>query len=96
MLNFFQAENPPSGINNEDEDTECTAPAGQTVQLIDQNGLEGLNSQYKIFPCFSHNSLATLLDQNNTSWKFTPMSRSQPPPTQSGTRPPRYRRFATR
>lgn len=80
-LNFFQAENPPGGVNNSNGDTACTAPPAQTVQLIDQNGVEDHNnSQYKIFPCFSHNSLPTLLDAARPSitWKYYT---NQPSPT---------------
>jgi phosphoesterase family protein len=46
-LNFFQAENPPGGVNNDNNNTACTAPPTQRVQLIDQNGVEDHNnSQY--------------------------------------------------
>ena len=85
-LNFFQAENPPGGVNNDDDDTACTAPAGQTVALIDQSGLEihdknnPLYPEYNIFPCFSHNTLPTLLDAASPSvtWKYYT---NQPKPT---------------
>jgi hypothetical protein len=71
-LNFFQAENPLGGKNNDDTNTGCTAPAQQTVQLIDQNAFEGSTSQYFVFPCFSHPSLPTLLDAASPAitWRY--------------------------
>jgi phospholipase C len=56
--NFFQAENPTSNMDN----TACTAPPGQTVQLIDPSGNEKQGSQYNVYPCFLHNTLSTLLE----------------------------------
>jgi phospholipase C len=46
----------------------CTAPAGQTVSLIDATGSETSNAP--IFPCFEHNTLADLLDAANLSWRY--------------------------
>jgi phospholipase C len=71
-LSFFQAENPPGGVNNDDNNTGCTGPSNGTVQLIDQNGDEKSGSQYNVFPCFTHNSLPTLLDNASpqVTWKY--------------------------
>ncbi|HXM20669.1 MAG TPA: alkaline phosphatase family protein [Terriglobales bacterium] len=57
--NYFEAENPHGGAG-------CTAPAGATVKLIDKSGGENIS----VHPCFSHNSLPTLLDPNHIGWKY--------------------------
>jgi hypothetical protein len=72
---FFDGENPPSGSNNYNSYTGCTAPPGETVALIDQNGLEihdKNNHKYNIYPCFDHKTLTDLLDaaQPKLSWKY--------------------------
>jgi phospholipase C len=52
-------------------DTGCTAPAGQTVLLIDPMG----NESAKQFPCFEHPVLSDLLDDRSISWKYyTPLA----------------------
>jgi len=52
--NYFQAENPVIG----NEGAGCTAQSAVTVELIDPSGIEDAS----LFPCFTHNSLPTLLD----------------------------------
>jgi hypothetical protein len=66
---FFAAENP--GNNVYDKDTGCTAPASETVALIDASGKENTNKP--IYPCFDHNTLPDLLDNASPSrltWKY--------------------------
>jgi len=65
---LFVAENPLGGVSNPGADTGCTAPAGQTVAIIDASGNEATNSP--IYPCFEH---PTLTDEFNTagiSWRY--------------------------
>ena len=58
---LFAAENPlplhPTG---------CTAPAGETVQLIDPAGDESATQ----YPCFEHPVLSDLLDAKGISWRY--------------------------
>jgi phospholipase C len=61
---LFAAENP----NTTKTGAGCTAPAGQTVNLIDANGSETSNAP--IYPCFEHPTLADLLDAANLSWRY--------------------------
>jgi len=51
------------------------------VQLIDQNAFEGSTSQYFVFPCFSHNSLPTLLDAATpaVTWRYYTNESGQSP-----------------
>jgi phospholipase C len=66
--NLFAAENPPS-MN----DTGCTAPATQTVALINPAGRES-SSQY---PCYEHPTLTDLLNHRGVSWRYyTPLAGS--------------------
>ncbi len=62
------AEN-PAGITTGDSatDTGCTAPANETVQLIDP--ATGDESQ-KVYPCFDRPTLTDLLNTNGLSWKY--------------------------
>jgi phospholipase C len=47
----------------------CTAPTGTVIQDIDPTGNES-SSYNNGFPCYNHNTLATLLDANSLSWKY--------------------------
>ena len=63
--NLFAAENP-----FDVGDTGCTAPAGQTIALIDPSGLES----QKAYPCFEHATLTDLIDTKGLSWRYyTPL-----------------------
>lgn len=63
--NVFAAENPFKV-----EDTGCTAPAGQTIALIDPFGLESTTA----YPCFEHATLTDLIDAKGLSWRYyTPL-----------------------
>ena len=62
---LFAAEN-PEGVPRASEQTGCTAPAGETVALIDPTGVES-SSQY---PCFEHPTLSDLLDAQSLSWRY--------------------------
>jgi phospholipase C len=55
--NLFVAENAHGGTDPAGN-TGCTAPAGETVALIDPTGNESMN----IFPCTEHPALTDLLD----------------------------------
>jgi phospholipase C len=44
----------------------CTAPAGETVAILDTNG----NESTKMYPCFEHATLTDELDAKNISWKY--------------------------
>jgi hypothetical protein len=62
---FFAAENP---ADEYDTDTGCTAPAGETVKIIDNSGSEKYTP---IYPCFEHNTVTDLIDNDtNLSWKY--------------------------
>ncbi len=84
---WFAAEN-PAGINMPGQNTGCTAPATEYVQLIDNQNSEGTcpaienNDPHCARPCYEHVSgppynngtLADLLMANNIGWKYyTPM-----------------------
>ena len=47
----------------------CTAPTTAVIPEVDpaSNEFPGYNNGY---PCYNHNSLATLLDQNSIAWKY--------------------------
>ncbi len=62
---FFSAGNPGNSVYQ--QDTGCTAPAGETVNIIDNSGSENYSP---IFPCFDHATLTDLLDNANHSWKW--------------------------
>jgi phospholipase C len=62
---LFAAEN-PAGVPNATADTGCTAPAGETVALIDPSGAESLFQ----YPCFEHPTLTDLLDGKSLSWRY--------------------------
>jgi len=62
---LFAAEN-PLGVANASENTGCTAPTGETVQMIDPSGGES-TLQY---PCFEHATLTDLLDAKALSWRY--------------------------
>jgi phospholipase C len=47
-------------------DAGCTAPAGETVAVLDTNG----NESTKMYPCFEHATLTDELDAKNISWKY--------------------------
>jgi len=70
--NYF-AEDNPVGVPNSDNDTGCTAPAGEYVTLIDPAGHS--NRDYNDgFPCYDHPTLTDLFNQEGISWKFyTPL-----------------------
>src|SRR5580693_314389 len=61
--NYFQAENT---VN--DSVAGCTAPPSVSVELIDPSGTEDAS----VYPCFTHNSLPTLLDAASPSvtWRY--------------------------
>jgi phospholipase C len=59
------AEN-PKGSPNAFLDAGCTAPAGETVAVLDTDG----NESTKMYPCFEHATLTDELDAKNISWKY--------------------------
>jgi hypothetical protein len=62
---YFASENPTNG-----KDTGC-AGSSTSVKMIDQYGNEsGNGGPDAVLPCFSHNTLASLLDSNGVSWKY--------------------------
>lgn len=62
---YFAAENPSN-----EKDTGC-AGSSTSVWMINQNGQEsGGNGPNAVAPCFTHNSLPTLLDENGLSWRY--------------------------
>jgi phospholipase C len=62
---LFAAEN-PAGVINATSETGCTAPAGETVAMIDPTGDES-TLQY---PCFDHPTLTDMLDAKALSWRY--------------------------
>ena len=48
--------------------TGCTAPAGETVALIDASGDEASNSP--IYPCFEHSTLTDEFNTAGVSWRY--------------------------
>ncbi len=61
------AEN-PGGVSELDAffNTGCTAPAGETVAILDTSG----NESQKLYPCFEHATLTDELNAKNISWKY--------------------------
>jgi phospholipase C len=62
---LFAAEN-PAGVVNASNNTGCTAPAGEFVRMIDPSGSES----QKMYPCFEHQTIADLLDNQGISWRY--------------------------
>jgi len=62
---LFAAENPWGGPDPFG-DAGCTAPATETVALIDPSG----NESSKQYPCFEHPTLLDLLDAKHMSWRY--------------------------
>jgi phospholipase C len=62
---LFASEN-PAGVTNPNNNTGCTAPAGEFVKLIDPSGSEA----QKAYPCYDHQTLADLLDNAGVSWRY--------------------------
>jgi phospholipase C len=62
---LFASEN-PVGVTNANNNTGCTAPAGEYVKLIDPSGSE----TQKAYPCYDHQTLADLLDNAGVSWRY--------------------------
>jgi phospholipase C len=69
MSNLFAAENPlgakTSDIDN--DDTGCTAPPAEYVNLIDP--ATGDESQ-QLYPCYDHPTLTDHLNQNKITWRY--------------------------
>ena len=64
------AEN-PTGVPNAFYNSGCTAPAGESVALIDSSGNES-STQY---PCFEHPTLTDSLDAKKVTWRYyTPLA----------------------
>jgi len=63
---LFASENPDT--KGGFPDAGCDAPAGSTVKLIDPTGSESSNAP--IFPCFEHQTLTDLLEQNGNTWRY--------------------------
>jgi hypothetical protein len=65
---YFAAENTEKTINNINpvDDGGCAALTGQLVPLVSPTQDES-TSQY---PCFEHNTLTDLLDQNSITWRY--------------------------
>ena len=59
------AEGNPYGVRDADDNTGCTAPADELVQMIDPSGV--VSTQY---PCFEHPTLTDLLDEQGISWRY--------------------------
>lgn len=62
---LFAGENPQGGTNP-GNDTGCTAPSIQTVQMVDPSGSES-STQY---PCFDHPVITDFLDSAGVSWRY--------------------------
>jgi phospholipase C len=56
----------PAGFINAGNDTGCTAPAGEFVEMIDPQGREG----YFQYPCFDHTTLTDLLNMHGIGWAY--------------------------
>jgi phospholipase C len=61
---LFEAEN-PAGVKNAGDNTGCTAPAAEFVNLIDPAGVET-----PTYPCFDHPTLTDLLNTANITWRY--------------------------
>jgi phospholipase C len=67
LSDLFAAENPsPPGGTSAGSLTGCTAPATETVAMIDPAGDES-TTQY---PCFEHTVLSDLLDAKGIGWRY--------------------------
>jgi phospholipase C len=67
---WFAAENPSGGgIQFPGQDTGCTAPTGESVQLIDPSGMES-KAYNNGFPCYDHPTLTDLLNSNSIAWRY--------------------------
>ena len=72
---WFDGENTSAGMG---DPTGCVAQSGVHAYLIDTNSGENLeylapspvNNAGTGFPCYTHNSLPTLLDAANISWRY--------------------------
>ena len=56
----------PGGVPNASNLTGCTAPVGEIVSMIHPDGQQS-SVQY---PCFEHNTLADLLDEEGLTWRY--------------------------
>ena len=67
---LFAAENGGGALNqgSAQPNAGCDAVSDAYVALIDSSGSE--NSNPYIYPCFDHQTLADLLDQNGLSWTY--------------------------
>jgi phospholipase C len=61
---LFASENPVKGT----ERAGCTAPADQTVQLINKEGVE--RKVNLVFPCFERTTLSDLLGDKGITWRY--------------------------
>lgn len=59
--NLFEAELPPT-----EDNTGCTAPASQSVTMINPDGIENVS----MYPCFEHPTLTDLLQLHGASWRY--------------------------
>jgi phospholipase C len=67
LSDLFAAENPsPPAGTDATSITGCTAPATETVAMIDPSGDESV----KQYPCFEHPVLSDLLDKKGISWRY--------------------------
>jgi phospholipase C len=64
---LFVAEN-ATGVKNAGTNTGCTAPATETVAVIDPSGSETSNPA--IYPCFEHATLTDELDTAGVTWRY--------------------------
>lgn len=62
--NLFVAEN-PTGAVNANNNTGCTAPPAEYVNVINPMGTES-----PTYPCFEHPTLTDLLDTANITWRY--------------------------
>jgi len=62
---LFVSEN-PIGVDHASSHAGCTAPATETVALIDPSG----NESTTMYPCFDHPTLTDLLNAAHISWKY--------------------------
>jgi len=63
--NLFAAENPIGGVDPF-HNAGCTAPADETVAIIDPGGVESK----KIYPCFDHPTLTDELNAQTIGWRY--------------------------
>jgi phospholipase C len=62
---LFAAEN-PLGAPDTGDDTGCTSPVKEYVEMIDPVG----NESSRMYPCFEHTTLFDLLDAKGISWRY--------------------------